>query len=77
VAFHTASVNGGDLEALQLATNLSGEAHFEMKSGCRYKGQIKDGKLHGSGKLTFPDNMVYQGTFCMNEITGRGVSHWA
>lgn len=44
-----------------------------MKSGCSYEGEIKDGKLHGMGKLTFPDKMEYEGSFVMNEITGKGV----
>mmetsp|Transcript_1547 Transcript_1547/g.3780 ORF Transcript_1547/g.3780 Transcript_1547/m.3780 type:complete len:812 (+) Transcript_1547:196-2631(+) len=76
VAFNTANINGCELEDLQQASGLSGHAKFDMKSGCSYEGQIKDGKLHGTGRLTFPDNMVYEGTFHQNDITGHGVYRW-
>ncbi|WIA33611.1 hypothetical protein OEZ86_006735 [Tetradesmus obliquus] len=32
--------------------------------------------MHGSGRLTFPDGVCYEGSFAADSITGRGVYQW-
>ncbi|XP_052230156.1 MORN repeat-containing protein 1-like isoform X2 [Dreissena polymorpha] len=43
----------------------------------KYEGQWKNGKKHGTGKLTFQDGSYYEGTFVGGEITGFGTRYFA
>lgn len=44
---------------------------------CTYDGDLVEGRLHGRGKLTFPDGMTYEGDFDNNTISGQGVGRGA
>ena len=43
-----------------------------------YKGSYnKDGKKHGKGSYTWPDNSIYTGDFVNDHFEGKGVQKWA
>ena len=39
---------------------------------CYYKGEWKEGRLHGVGTMLFPDGSIYTGMFQNNEANGEG-----
>ena len=43
-----------------------------LDGGIRYEGTVRNGKIHGEGKLTFPDGRVYEGEFANGQIEGEG-----
>jgi hypothetical protein len=43
-----------------------------LDGGLRYEGTIRNRKMHGEGKLTFPDGRVYEGGFADGQIEGEG-----
>jgi hypothetical protein len=45
--------------------------------GARYYGPLRNGKLHGEGKLTWANGTVYQGGFADGLMSGRGKVRWA
>jgi hypothetical protein len=54
------------------ASDFSGEVNVRHLCGARYEGQIKNGKRHGQGKLTYGNDIVYHGNFSNNNIHGEG-----
>ena len=46
--------------------------HLFSKGG-KYEGPIKNGKLHGTGTLTFPDGRKYVGDFSHDKPNGYGI----
>ena len=38
-------------------------AEIEFKNGDRYRGGLKDFKMHGKGKYTYSNGTVYEGDF--------------
>ena len=59
-----------------LSLNLAGAAYsetIEFPSGCcKYEGEVKKGKAHGIGVMTFQNGAVYEGKFSKNRIHGKG-----
>ena len=51
---------------------FSGEVDVHHLCGATYKGQIKNGKRHGQGKLTYANGIAYHGNFKNNNIHGDG-----
>jgi hypothetical protein len=43
-----------------------------LDGGLRYEGTIRNRKMHGEGKLTFPDGRIYEGGFANGQIEGEG-----
>jgi hypothetical protein len=43
-----------------------------LDGGLRYEGTIHGGKMHGEGRLTFPDGRIYEGVFADGQIEGEG-----
>lgn len=52
-------------------SNCFAKANFA--DGARYEGTIKNGKIHGTGKYTYPNGDVYEGQFNNDSIEGFGV----
>ena len=44
-----------------------------LNGGFRYEGTVRDEKIHGEGKLTFPDGRIYVGEFADGQIEGEGI----
>ncbi|RZC33156.1 alsin [Asbolus verrucosus] len=63
-------------EALQPPTVRNGSYNF-IKSGflkdAVYTGRWLNSKMHGNGKLQWPDGKVYTGQFSNNQLSGYGV----
>jgi hypothetical protein len=45
--------------------------------GARYYGPLRNGKLHGEGKLTWANGTVYEGGLADGLMSGRGKVRWA
>jgi hypothetical protein len=45
-----------------------------VRNAC--KGSFQNGLLHGIGKMTWKDGVVYQGIFKNNSISGEGSFSW-
>ena len=45
--------------------------------GGRYYGPLRDGKLHGQGRLEWANGSVYEGGFADGMMSGRGKVRWA
>ena len=45
--------------------------------GGRYFGALRDGKLHGQGRLEWSSGSVYEGGFVDGQMSGRGKVRWA
>jgi hypothetical protein len=45
--------------------------------GARYYGPLRNGKLHGEGKLTWANGTIYEGGFADGLMAGRGKVRWA
>ena len=43
-----------------------------LDGGIRYEGSVHGGKIHGEGKVTFPDGRIYKGEFANGQIEGEG-----
>ena len=44
-----------------------------LKEGGTYEGELLQGKMHGQGKITYPDGRTLEGTFLHNKICrGKG-----
>ncbi|CAF4783522.1 unnamed protein product, partial [Rotaria socialis] len=50
---------------------------IDYMSGARYKGEYKNGKRHGFGKLTLSNGSFYEGRFVENEKHGFGIYKWS
>jgi hypothetical protein len=57
----------------RFASNFSGEVDVRHLCGATYKGQIKNGKRHGQGLLTYENGITYHGNFKDNNIHGDGI----
>jgi hypothetical protein len=44
--------------------------------GSKYEGELKDGKYHGQGALTFRDGRKYTGEFKKNKFDGQGTMNY-
>lgn len=42
----------------------------------RYEGDMRDNKMHGNGKLFWPDGRMYEGQFKADSIEGNGTMLW-
>lgn len=45
--------------------------------GCRYEGEINDGRMNGKGVLIYPSGSRYEGEFVENNFNGKGKYIWA
>lgn len=45
--------------------------------GAVYKGQFKDGKMHGPGEYHYQNGKVYRGEWQHNKRTGLGDMFWS
>lgn len=54
--FTTVGIDRGIVRDVQKLPNID----------CYYKGEWKDGKLHGIGSMYFPDGSIYTGSFQNN-----------
>lgn len=48
----------------------------KFSDGCSYRGHVKDGLYHGSGKLKLPKGEHYEGAFANGLRNGRGKYIW-
>ena len=46
--------------------NSEGVLYFAAESLFKYKGEFKDGKLHGKGAIYFDDKIIHQGEWFAN-----------
>lgn len=49
---------------------------INFKSGGVYKGEVKDKKRHGKGKMVWADGSVYEGDWLNGKRTGKGKMVW-
>lgn len=54
-------------------TVQSPEPTVVLVDGGKYFGPLKDGKLHGKGRLVWPGGRTYEGEFVDGQMSGRGV----
>ena len=50
--------------------NKNAQRAIDYMSGARYKGEYKNGKRHGFGKLILNNGSYYEGTFIDNDKHG-------
>lgn len=50
----------------------NGSGKFSYRSGISYEGQVKNGKLEGTGRLLYPNGDTYEGEFRESEENGQG-----
>ena len=43
-----------------------------LDGGLRYEGTTRNGRMHGEGKLSFPDGRIYEGELVNGQIEGQG-----
>lgn len=63
--------------AALLALGLSAAVRadvVDLPDGSRYSGTLKDGRLHGKGRLVWPGGQVYEGEFAHGQRQGLGLS---
>jgi hypothetical protein len=62
-----------------LATPALGQPKADalLPDGARYSGPLRDGKLHGQGRLEWANGSVYEGSFADGVMAGRGKARWA
>jgi len=48
------------------------EPTIRFADGSKYWGGVKDGRMHGHGKLVYTNGMVYVGDFVENRRHGQG-----
>ena len=60
-----------------LAQQVSPKPDALTPDGARYYGPLRNGKLHGQGKLTWANGTVYEGGFADGLMSGRGKVRWA
>jgi hypothetical protein len=65
----TPSASDGDLNAGKKDDQLMEHTY---PSGEKYKGEFKDGKRHGKGKLVMSDSEYYEGEFKDDKMNGKG-----
>lgn len=53
---------------------IDGTGRGVFKSGAVYEGAWSAGRMHGQGRISWPDGLTYEGDFHENSITGTGVS---
>lgn len=66
----TAYITNPNLELIM--NDVQGADLEEM----RYIGDLKDGKMHGQGKLYMNDKLWYEGDFALGEISGSGTFYF-
>ena len=52
---------------------MHGLGIYEWPSGCKYKGEFKNGKISGKGQIIFSDGEIFEGEFNNYKIDGQGV----
>ena len=60
----------GGLLGYLLALHLAPDAR--LVDGARYQGPLRDGLMHGQGRLDWPDGSFYEGDFLAGELSGAG-----
>jgi len=55
-----------------LATDAISTENLLLPDGARYKGELKNGLMHGQGELRWLDGAHYQGEFAGGIISGAG-----
>jgi hypothetical protein len=65
------------LQAQCLSGNcVNGNGTYQsVKRGWKYKGQFKNGKPDGKGKMAFDDRRYYEGEFLRGKFHGQGTMH--
>ncbi|KAA6377444.1 MAG: hypothetical protein EZS28_027027, partial [Streblomastix strix] len=51
---------------------FNGKGAVKLVGDHLYKGQFKNGKLHGQGALTWSDGNKFVGEFANNQVIGKG-----
>ena len=59
-------------ERRRALTSSSSTEIIRFKDGGVYEGEVKDGKMHGMGKLTYHNGSVYEGKFKEDKPQGMG-----
>lgn len=55
---------------------VEGLVNCSMLAGKHYEGELKSGKSHGQGKMTFEDGRYFVGTFVEGIRSGKGLMVW-
>ncbi len=45
-----------------------------MSNGCKYEGEVVNGKPHGKGKCIWPNEKIYEGDYINGNRTGKGTT---
>jgi hypothetical protein len=59
-----------------LASITTGKERKVRPSGDLYEGQMKKGKMHGKGRITWTDGGFYEGDWVQDNRTGKGRKVW-
>lgn len=63
------SVSSKSTDHTRLAVyRLTGAGDAEFVGGHTFKGDFKDGMMHGSGRYVWKDGTVYEGEFAFNQV---------
>ena len=59
----------------QITNAETGNTHVtqEWPDGRKYEGQMKEGKAHGQGKMTYGDGATYEGEWSVDTWHGKGI----
>jgi hypothetical protein len=62
---------------IKFVSSIKRRIHEALKKFICRMGQFKDGKMHGTGTITFADGEKYIGDWIEGKRTGRGVFTWS
>ena len=66
--------SGCNLELSLEKSEIANESNvIVMSNGCKYEGELANGKPHGKGKYIWSNGDIYEGEFNNGEITGNGI----
>jgi hypothetical protein len=55
----------------QIWTLYKQDTKFKNDRICHFRGEFKNGEMHGEGKLEYDDKSFYEGHFIMNKMEGN------
>merc|ERR1719285_724426 len=55
-----------------ITTSIIHEMNSDEKG---YTGESKNGKRHGQGRMVYPDNQIYEGSWRDDKRCGKGILH--